>query len=241
MQIDKSRKVHFSLFLIIGKLNWETYKERLKPGRQKTNKLSRKFSNFQNNSIEMQSLQYLFSSQNSITNYQNFWTKFKHILRKKCKPQLHSGRKTTLPNSKIGSLYSTCHSISTCSATQWYFNSFVWCDNWLHIQMRVVWKHLVYLLLDIFLDRYPSYHFTKMAPGESCLKVRREGKGKGSDVLGRQWRNFCEKTNKSKPGWIMSILENPPPHFLHFYQSLNTLTRKWTQWSLKGSIEIQSD
>ena len=104
MQIDKSRKVHFSLFLIIGKLNWETYKERLKPGRQKTNKLSRKFSNFQNNSIEMQSLQYLFSSQNSITNYQNFWTKFKHILRKKCKPQLHSGRKTTLPNAKIGSL-----------------------------------------------------------------------------------------------------------------------------------------
>ena len=68
MQIDKSRKVHFSLFLIIGKLNWETYKERLKPGRQKTNKLSRKFSNFQNNSIEMQSLQYLFSSQNNIKN-----------------------------------------------------------------------------------------------------------------------------------------------------------------------------
>ena len=96
--------MHFSLFLIIGKLNWETYKERLKPGRQKTNKLSRKFSNFQNNSIEMQSLQYLFSSQKSITNYQNFWTKFKHILRKKCKPQLHSGRKTTLPNAKIGSL-----------------------------------------------------------------------------------------------------------------------------------------
>ena len=58
-------RVHFSLFLIIGKLNWETYKERLKPGRQKTNKLSRKFSNFQNNSIEMQSLQYLFSSQNN--------------------------------------------------------------------------------------------------------------------------------------------------------------------------------
>ena len=57
----------------------------------------------------------------------------------------------------------------------------------------------MYLLLDIFLDRYPSYHFTKMAnfydismkfakmaAGESCLKVRREGKGEGSDVLGRQ-------------------------------------------------------
>ena len=86
--------------------------------------------------------------------------------------------------------------------------------------MRVVWKHLVYLLLDIFLDRYPSYHFTKMAPGESCLKVRREGKGKGSDVLGRQWRNFCEKTNKSKPGWIMSILENPPPHFQHIWKNV---------------------
>ena len=103
--------------------------------------------------------------------------------------------------------------------------------------MRVVWKHLVYLLLDIFLDRYPSYHFTKMAPGESCLKVRREGKGKGSDVLGRQWRNFCEKTNKSKPGWIMSILENPPPHFQHIWKNVKKILRicqKLTKWKLNA-------
>ena len=50
--------VHFSLFLIIGKLNWETYKQPRprvwsQEDRKQTNFLE-KFSNFRNNSIEMQ-------------------------------------------------------------------------------------------------------------------------------------------------------------------------------------------
>ena len=195
--------MHFSLFLIIGKLNWETYKERLKPGRQKTNKLSRKFSNFQNNSIEMQSLQYLFSSQNNITNYQNFRTKFKHILRKKCKPQLHWEKDdpSKFQNWKPLQYMYICHSISTCSATQWYFNSFVWCDNWLHIQMRVVWKHLVYLLLDIFWIAIPHIISLKWLLVKAVWKWGERERGKGVMFSGGNEETFVKRqTSRSLGG-----------------------------------------